>query len=272
MGSDTIAGVYMANKYYNCNMAGFSIPASEHSTMTMWTKLRESDAYKNMLEVYKDQPIFACVSDSYDIYNAAENIWGGELKKIVEEFEGTLVVRPDSGHPATVVSNLLEILDSKFGYTVNTKGYRVLNNVRVIQGDGVNQDSIREILNVATTIGYSTSNLAFGMGGALLQQLNRDTQKFAFKCSHAVVDNEEIEVYKDPTTDSVKKSKRSRLELIREYCGSVRTARRSEGHNSLLETVYENGEILREQTFDEIREISNGEELTQYKGWVDREV
>ena len=64
----------------------------------------------------------------------------------------------------------------------------MLNHVRVIQGDGVNPDSIRAILERITGAGYATDNLAFGMGGALLQQLNRDTQKFALKCSAARID------------------------------------------------------------------------------------
>ena len=47
---------------------------------------------------------------------------------------GPLVVRPDSGDPPTVVVKVLDILGSKFGTTVNTKGYKVLPPyIRVIQ-------------------------------------------------------------------------------------------------------------------------------------------
>lgn len=50
--------------------------------------------------------IAAVVSDSYDIWNACEKLWGDELKDLIVkrgETGGTLVVRPDSGNPADVV-------------------------------------------------------------------------------------------------------------------------------------------------------------------------
>ncbi len=92
------------------------------------------------------------------------------------------MVRPDSGKPREVVLKVLEILGSKFGYETNAKGYRVLNpKVRVIQGDGVNYWTIQDTLTAMNRAGWSADNITFGMGGALLQQLNRDTQQFAFK-------------------------------------------------------------------------------------------
>jgi len=39
----------------------------------------------------------SCVSDSYDIFNACENIWGGALHDKVMARDGTLVIRADSG-------------------------------------------------------------------------------------------------------------------------------------------------------------------------------
>src|SRR6185369_6665074 len=77
--------------------------------------------------------------------------------------------------------------------------------------DGVDQDSITEILAALQAHRYSTSNIAFGMGGALLQRLDRDTQRFALKCSAARVDGRWIDVYKQPVTDPGKLSKRGRL-------------------------------------------------------------
>jgi len=273
MGSDTVAGVWMANKHYDHKMAGFSIPAAEHSTMTMWEKAGEAMAYANMLEQYKDQPIFACVSDSYDIHNAVSNIWGGELKKQVIEYEGTLVVRPDSGDPRSMVLDVLDRLEDAFGSTRNSKGYKVLNHgVRVIQGDGVNEKSIAEIVDAMIDAGYSITNIAFGMGGAGLQRLDRDTQRFAFKCSHAEVGGRSVDVYKDPASDSGKRSKRGLLELVQESSGRVRTARRGEKKESLLEDVFMNGEILRTQSFSDVRKNSEFVILERYKGWIDRPV
>ena len=255
-GSDTVAGIWMANKFYKSEMAGFSLPAAEHSTITMWGRANEALAYANILEKYKDQPIFACVSDSYDIYNAVSNIWGKELRQKVIDYKGVLVVRPDSGDPATVVVEVLKRLEAAFGATVNKKGYKVIDNgVRVIQGDGINEDSIREILETAVAAGYSATNIAFGMGGALLQKLDRDTLKFAFKCSWAMVDGKSTPVYKDPVTDDGKRSKKGLLDLERMPGNRVATVPVAADQSAMVK-VFENGRILRRWTLEEVRKTS----------------
>ena len=78
---------------------------------------------------------------------------------------------------------IFETLFETFGFTTNTKGYKVLPpQVRVIQGDGVNYAEIINIYNALKAKGISAENLVLGMGGALLQKVDRDTQKFALKC------------------------------------------------------------------------------------------
>lgn len=147
-GSDTVEGVILANKVYKCDMAAFSIPAAEHSTITAWGKENEVEAYRNMLKQFaKADSLVAVVSDSYDIYNAVENIWGEELRQEVVDSGATIIIRPDSGHPPEIVSKVMKILDEKFGSKENTRGYRVLDNVRIIQGDGIDLDMIHEILD-----------------------------------------------------------------------------------------------------------------------------
>ncbi|KAF5396169.1 Nicotinate phosphoribosyltransferase (NAPRTase) family, partial [Paragonimus heterotremus] len=106
---------------------------------------------------------------------------------------GTLIIRPDSGDPTKVVVRVLNILGSKFGYTVNSLGFKLLPSyLRVIQGDGVSFESLGPILESIKSAGWSTENVSFGSGGALLQRLNRDTQKCAFKCSHVVVNGKAV--------------------------------------------------------------------------------
>ena len=251
-GSDTIAALSFIQDYYNtADVYGFSIPAAEHSTITSWGRSNEAKAYANMLTQYS-KGLVAVVSDSYDIYNACENLWGGELKDMILNREGTLVVRPDSGEPKDVVLKVISILGDKLGCTTNTKGYKVLNpHIRVIQGDGVNYQSIGEILDNLKAHGWSADNVAFGMGGALLQKLDRDTQKFAFKCSCATVGGEERDVFKDPITDSGKRSKRGRLKLVNEN-GIYKTVALSDTGTDLLQTVFENGTVTKQYSFDEV--------------------
>jgi len=215
-GSDTIEGIQVANWYYNTQMAGFSIPASEHSTITSWGKDNEEQAYSNMIKQFGGVgKVFACVSDSYDIFNACRTLWGGKLKPEVIDSGGIVVVRPDSGNPAEVVLKCLQILCGKFGHTLNKKGFKVLNNVRVIQGDGININSIREICKVITENGFSLDNVNFGMGGALLQHLNRDTLRFAMKCSAIRIGDEWQDVFKSPMGDKTKESKKGVLSLYK---------------------------------------------------------
>lgn len=281
MGSDTIAGIWMANKYYNEKMAGFSIPAAEHSTMTMWGKDNETEAYRNMIKQYGDGNIFACVSDSYDIYYAAEKIWGELLKQEVMDCKATIVIRPDSGDPCTVIHKLLDILGDKFGYTVNNQGYKVLNKVRLIQGDGIDKSDVSNILGNMYINGWSATNIAFGMGGGLLQKnMDRDTHKFAFKCSWAMVDGEEIKVFKQPVTDKVKVSKAGKQDLClieigavggnRKFVYTTEQSKKNITDKSLLRKVYENGDLLIDDNFQGIRERTNTEIFSQYTGFRDK--
>jgi len=266
MGSDTVVGIRCANKFYNIKMAGFSIPAMEHSSVTSWERENEVDAYRNMInKTAKPGGLIACVSDSYNLWNACSTIWGEQLKEEVIKSGAMVVIRPDSGNPPAVVLRTAQLLDEKFGSVVNKKGYKVLNNVRILQGDGINENSIQEILNNLLDHGFSATNIAFGMGGALLQQHNRDTLKFAMKCSHIyrTVDGKEVsvDVFKDPITDHGKVSKSGRLDLIRDMSGNWSTVTLGDKDHHLLtvmDLVYENGEILKEYTFDEIRARAKG--------------
>ena len=267
MGSDTVVGIRCANKYYHSPMAGFSIPAAEHSSITGWGKDHEVDAYRNMLKQFaKPGALVACVSDSYDLWNAITQHWGTTLKEEVIKSGAVVVIRPDSGHPPTVVLQSLQLLDEKFGHTLNTKGYKVLNNVRVIQGDGINEHSIQEIIDEVLKAGYSMTNVNFGMGGQLLQGLNRDNLKWAMKCSSITVNGECRDVFKDPITDHGKVSKAGRLDLIQlgvqddfAYVTVKLDSGKIAWNNSVMKTVYENGEVLVEDTLDEIRARARGE-------------
>ena len=259
MGTDTMASLLLHRKFYNCEMAGFSIPAAEHSTITSWGRDNEIEAYRNMLRQFaKPNSLVAVVSDSWNIYEAVEKIWGEQLKQEVIDSGATIVIRPDSGEPIEVVSRVAQILGEKFGTTINSKGYKVLKNVRIIQGDGVNEQSIHAILQRLKDEGFSASNIAFGIGGALLQKIDRDTLRFAYKCSAIVSNGKLIEVYKQPITDAGKNSKRGRLDLIKDESGEYKTVKLEDvetisAENSQLRTVFENNELLVDDNLDEIR-------------------
>ena len=258
LGSDTMAALLIHREFYHESIAGFSIPAAEHSTITSWGRAHEIDAYRNLLRQFaKPNSTVAIVSDSWNIYEAVEKMWGEQLKQEVIDSGATIVIRPDSGEPVEVVSRVARILSDKFGTTINSKGFKVLKNVRIIQGDGVNQTSIRQILERLKTEGFSASNIAFGIGGSLLQKIDRDTLKFAYKCSAIIADGKLIEVYKQPITDSGKNSKRGRLDLTLNggnYATvKLESAEQIAAENSAMRVVFENGELLIDDNLSEIR-------------------
>ena len=82
-------------------------------------------------------------------------------------------------------------------------------------GDGVNEDSIRGMLNILERYKYSADNVSFGIGGARLQRCDRDTQRFAMKASELVVDGVRRAISKDPVSDPGKRSKSGRWELYK---------------------------------------------------------
>lgn len=267
-GSDTIAGIKMLNHYYDCPMSGFSIPATEHSTMTIWGREGEHDAVvrwitKTLVErvVPPGVPkLSACVGDSYNIFGFTKMVCKDDIRLLVKNSGGTLVVRPDSGEPIPTLLEILTIFEQNLPegeITVNTKGYKVLPQYfRLIWGDGINRRSMKTILQAIVDAGWSVSNLAFGSGGGLLMDFNRDTQKYAFKCSFAILSGRAVRVSKDPITDHGKKSKEGRLDLIK-VDGNFLTIVLDDGVCQHPDTefvmYYDMGDITYHTTVDEIR-------------------
>ena len=270
MGTDTVAAVQAVEFAYGERMAGFSIPASEHSTTTMHGRDGEIQLIEQMFDAYaKPGSIFATVADSYDIINFIRNYTPLFKERLIES-GATWVIRPDSGDPIKMPIQCVVELEKVFGTTLNSKGFKVLNHVRVIQGDGISPPQVTEIFNALMELGYSASNIAIGMGGGLLQRNNRDTHKFALKCSAFRVDGEWRDVYKDPSvydenwnkieTKSFKASKAGRLELIWNPMTNEYATVRHEDLTLLdpewelaLQTVYEDGYMVRETPFSQIR-------------------
>ena len=170
--------------------------------------------------------------------------------------------RPDSGVPSVSVLKCLDILWEEFGGTINSKGYKVLHpQVRVIQGDGIDINTLAQVLTEIKTSGYATENVAFGSGGGLLQKVNRDTLRFAMKASYIEVDGVGREVYKNPITQQDKQSKKGKLSLFKNVEGVYRTrviGTQNISDKEVLETVYENGKLIRNMTFEEVRTNAGG--------------
>lgn len=268
-GTDTLAGIEYLNYYYggdqdnhlyghvyDYQMMGYSVPALEHSVVLSFDS--EKECFEHLLKQFPNG-IVAAVSDTRDIYNAVDHIWGDELYQEVVARKGALVVRPDSGDPFRVVPDILDSLWNRFGGTINTKGKRVIDpHVRVIQGDGMNRDSIVQLYEHITDCGFAPENLTVGAGGGMLQGVNRDTQRFAYKVSEVTRGEKRIPVHKTPITDRGKTSKEGRLVLLNDSMGTSSShlcTKQLYGYNhmhDLLRPVFYNGELLVDQTYDEI--------------------
>jgi nicotinamide phosphoribosyltransferase len=261
MGTDTVQGVLYARTFYGEEMAGYSIPAAEHSTITSWGMDGEKGAFANMVDQFGGKGrLVAVVSDSYDLERAVTQYWGIDLKEKVKAMGGTVVVRPDSGDPEEIVALTLKLLGEAYGFTVNGKGFKVLHpSIRVIQGDGINPVSIGEILARIEKEGWSAENVAFGMGAELLQSLNRDTLFFAYKAS-AIGDHQGNwrDIWKQPKTDAKKTSKRGRQAVYKSGAGPldfVTVKKENLGkEQDLLRPVFENGKLLVDERFSDIRQ------------------
>lgn len=256
--SDTTPGILAAKKFYNAVAPSNSGPNAEHAGFTAWGRDYEADALRNMLEVYRDHGVALLLTDSYDHENCVKNIIGGELKELVQNFPGLVGARPDSGDPVEVTSDTTQWLMDSFGYEVNSKGFKVLPPfIRVVQGDGITLDSLRDIFIEMERRGLSAENAVFGMGGGLLQHCNRDTMNFGQKANAVKVKGEWRDISKTPTGADFKTSKAGRLALV---CvdGEYKTVPRNSvpEEENLLQPVFRNGKLLKKWDFTELIERS----------------
>ncbi len=276
--TDNQYGILLARRSYGGNkpgiyMPGFSIPATEHSVTTSWGQGNETDFFKAILSRYGAMPrmpdgsrrLVSVVIDTYD-QDAAIKVWGTELKDELIASNMALVVRPDSGDPITNVPHVLNLLGTLFGFTVNERGYRVLPEyVRVIQGDGINEETLVRIAKQVNYHKWSLDNVNFGSGGGLLQKdVTRDTHRFAQKTSQVVVDGTPRDCQKIVKTDPSKQSKAGRFAVVRDKkTKKITTLPEHAVHNifvdnvNLLQSVYHNGKIKRWMTFDQVRKNAN---------------
>ncbi len=245
-----------------------SPPASEHAVACSYglDKKGELDYITNMLTTYIG--VTSLVSDTKNVFDFVTDI-AGEVKDLILTREGKTVFRPDSGNPEDIIcgdpnapvgskewKGVLQLLDEGFGHTVNKKGYKVLNEkVGLIYGDGMFlQRYVRTVLRMLS-MGYSAENLIIGVGG-ILRMHTRDTLGMALKDLWMVIDDVPTDIQKDPITDPGKKSHKGLPALILNKDGDHETidgCTMEQFENSLLETVFKDGQIIYVSVFADSR-------------------
>ena len=266
-GTDTLEALRAGRAYYNEKMAGFSVPATEHSIECSYGKEPEQELeyLRTVLrKLGKPGKVVSAVIDGYDVMRAALAICVDLHDEIIESGV-KFVFRPDSGDMNTIVPEILDMQAKYFGYTVNEAGYKKIKHVGLLQGDGINPESLKELLDIIIEKGYAADNIVFGSGGALLQKVNRDTFSFAMKASAKLVNGKWVGVKKEPITDSGKNSKAGRLtvakykdEFVTLDAGNWPITFVESIYDKVMEVVYDHGKILVNDTFETIRNRTEG--------------
>lgn len=222
-GSDCTSANSVIKRLYNTATPYLSsVDATEHSVMCEFSDAANKDDWgaavmsvERLEEAVRRSkrgvgvPVQSVVIDTYDDVRFVDEYIGVRLKDRVVNSGGTLVLRPDSGDPLTKPIEIIKILHKRFGATLNDKGFWVLHPcVRVIQGDGITQESIPVILKNLIEAGYSVDNMLFGMGGGLTHGPGRDEYSYSMKA--VALFNKELNAWvgllKEPKTDLGKKS------------------------------------------------------------------
>lgn len=260
LGTDSVIALQAAIEFYGhkgYKDLAYSVPASEHSVGTSMGRQGETGLVKELLNKYPTG-ILSLVADSFDFESFVENIIGVVHKEQILNREGIVVVRPDSLTPNLTTPEAVAVWTQKSLYDsfpgeYNRRGMKVLNKkLKVLMGDGLDKDKIERILQKTIEAGFSVENLVFGCGSGLLQRVNRDDCRFAMKSSAQCRNGVWFDISKEPT-DTTKISKKGKFKLVLEN-GKYQTVNISDPRKDELETVFENGELKRDMTFQQVRD------------------
>lgn len=272
-GTDTVSAIDFVENYYNGEgFIGGSVPATEHSVMSMGGKEDERETFKRLITETYPKGIVSIVSDTWNVWQVLDEL-APSLKEEIESRDGKVVFRPDSGNPEDIICGrkgvtgtskndqleaigALQILWAHFGGTKNEKGYKVLNpKVGLIYGDSINMERARQILERMESMGFCSSNIVFGVGSYTYQYNTRDTFGFAMKATYGVINGVGRAITKDPITDSgTKKSATGLLRVIKDAEGEyVLVDNQGSVEVSELQVVFKDGQLVKDWTFDEVK-------------------
>ncbi len=286
MGTDNFDSLDIAEDFYNeTEMPAYSVFATQHSTTTSHGRDGEEEFVYTQLLENPDKAIMSFVADSYDVYEFTHFCTDKDsrIRKLIESRpHQKFVLRPDSGSPMEVINRMLNIMKSNSLSSMEVNGQIAFLDFGILWGDGITPKVIEDIISIHATEGYAPENFVFGSGGDLMQNVNRDTCKFAIKCSSISINKnvgkynpksniiakdgsmwvpKDIDVYKDPITDPGKTSKRGKVTTwlnteTKEYTQGKVGQQPSPHHIDALQTIFENGVIIKETNLQEIRALT----------------
>jgi nicotinamide phosphoribosyltransferase len=271
-GTDTIPGIDLIEHYYNGDaekeLIGCSVPATEHSVMSMGGKEDEVDTFRRLLTETYPKGILSVVSDTWDLWRVVTNHVHSLRREILDR-DGKLVIRPDSGDPVKIIcgdpdSPIIErnlgvvgCLWNEFGGTITEKGYKLLDpHVGVIYGDSITLPRAEAILEGLWRKGFASGNVVLGIGSFTYQYCTRDTFGFAVKSTYGEVNGVGREIFKDPVTDDGTKRSLRGLISVRRVDGKLVAKDRAtweDQDDGEMRKVFEDGALLIDDSITEIR-------------------
>jgi nicotinamide phosphoribosyltransferase len=274
-GTDTIPAIDFLETYYGADatkeLIGGSVSATEHSVMCMGLEDSEQETFRRLVEDVYPSGIVSIVSDTWDFWNVLTTILPAIKDKIMAR-DGKVVIRPDSGDPVKIINGdaqapvgspeykgAIRLLDEVFGSTQTEQGYKLLDShIGLIYGDSITPERQEAILSGLMVNGYCSENVVLGIGSYNYQYVTRDTHGFAIKATFGTTTSRgDTAIYKDPKTDDG--TKRSARGLLRvDKVNGRLTLRdqvsREQEQGGELETVFEDGKLIRVETLAQIRE------------------
>lgn len=284
VGSETLPAIDAIEDYYNADaekeLIAMTVPATEHSVVCAGGKDGEFETFKRLITEIYPKGFVSCVSDTWDLWQVIT----GFIPRLKDEIlarDGRLVIRPDSGDPVHIIcgytpedfesfseqsmvdrveyKGVYELLWDIFGGTINEKGYKVLDpHIGVIYGDSITLERQKEIYRRLEEKGFAATNLVLGIGSYTYQYRTRDSLGFAMKATWCQVNGEPREIFKSPKTDSgMKKSLKGLIRVDKDENGiyyATDCVSKEEEQGGCLETVFEDGKLIKETSLKEIRE------------------
>lgn len=277
VGTDTIPAIYAAEQFYNANvekeLVGTSVPATEHSVQCSYGD--DLKYFERIITEVHPNGIVSIVSDGYDFWAVIGEVLPKLKDKIMARSGGAIVdkvvIRPDSGDPVLILcgdpngktelerKGAVEALWDIFGGTKSSTGYKLLDShIGLIYGDAITLRRCEEICQRLKDKGFASTNVVYGIGSFTYQYNTRDTFGFALKSTLAVINGDQVAIFKNPKTDDgVKKSAKGKVAVIKNATGVLacvdNLTLETEIIGDLLTTIYKNGKIVKEDSFDAIR-------------------
>ncbi len=274
-GTDTVPAIDFLEDFYGANceaeLIGGSVPATEHSVMCMGMEDGELATFRRLIVETYPAGIVSIVSDTWDFWQVLTSFLP-QLKAEILLRNGKVVIRPDSGDPVLIIcgdpdaplgspehKGAIECLWEVFGGSVTERGYRLLDpHIGLIYGDSITPERQLAILERLKNKGFASFNVVLGIGSFTYEYVTRDTFGFAMKATYGEVNGEGRPIFKDPKTDDgTKKSAKGLLKIAHNGDGKPALfdetdwAGEAEG---LLELVFRDGALVREETLNGIRE------------------